>query len=535
MKRYSIVIFIIAALSACTDLDIPPIDRETSATFWDTQEDAINALNTCYPDLFSADRLAYMESLSDNSYTKSGSGWQSVNAVANGNYDADNDWIKGVWRERYAGIRRCNIFLENIEGVSVLSDGVKDIYSAEARFIRAFHYIILTQHYGDVPLVQNVISISASKEIGRSPLSEVQMFIKKELSDVIDLLPYPKNVSDVGRISKGAAVALKARYHLYLSEWDLAAQEAEKLINSSEYAYGLVANYASVFDMANENNEEIILDVQFMPVDREHGIQKSFIPPSQGGYASISPLQDLVDSYLSINGKKITDDSNVDYDSDNPYVKRDPRMQATIIFDGHSWVSQDGSSVTINTAPSSGNDAVGGTSNATETGYYVAKFYDQSARNLVNSGLNLPLIRYAEVLLIYAEAMVEQDKFDASQWDMTIKALRLRAGFVASEALDFPGGDKTILRDIIRNERRVELAMEGLRYYDLVRWGLAQDVLHGKVYGMKASGAGLITHPLTGYIEVEMRNFDASKHYLWPIPQDQADLNPNLLPQNPNW
>ena len=169
---------------------------------------------------------------------------------------------------------------------------------------------------------------------------------------------------------------------------------------------------------------------------------------------------------------------------------------------------------------------------ASPTGYYFRKFYDRTATNY-NSTLNLPVIRFADVLLMYAEALNELGEFDAAAWDNTIRLLRVRAGFTEAGATGFPGGDKEALRTIIRRERRAELAFEGLRIFDIRRWGTAETVLSKPVRGIKVSGGAFNRDP-DGYIIVENRTFASPKHYLWPVPTFESDQNKNLG-QNTGW
>lgn len=162
------------------------------------------------------------------------------------------------------------------------------------------------------------------------------------------------------------------------------------------------------------------------------------------------------------------------------------------------------------------------------TGYYWRKYYDPTATGGFNSGLNLILIRYADVLLMYAEAKNALGQMDASVWDKTIKPLRQRAGFTDPGALSFPAGGN--LTEIIRNERRSEFALEGLRIDDIRRWKIAEQVLNGWAHGAKYGDPSIDN----GYIRAQLRKFEANKHYLWPIPATEMAKN-STLTQNPNY
>ena len=147
------------------------------------------------------------------------------------------------------------------------------------------------------------------------------------------------------------------------------------------------------------------------------------------------------------------------------------------------------------------------------------------------SGLNMIILRYADVLLMHAEALAELGQLDASAWNKTIRLIRERAGFVDATALDFPGGGPEALKNIVRRERRCELALEGLRHKDIIRWKTAENVLNGWCHGLKT---GDVVGADNGYVRIENRVFNPAKHYLWPIPQNERDLNKNLT-QNPSW
>ena len=519
------IVYLIAAVilaTSCSELDLAPQDASSELTYWQTDEDARVFLNAIYADLMNADTYLFLNVLSDDAYTK---GREDFRNIANGNYDPSTGAIADQWRGRYEGIRRTNIFLNHIQDIPQIAEETQASYQAQARFIRAWHYFYLSELYGDVPLVTDEISIEESLTLERTAKDEVARFVAEELSQAIDSLPESYPAEQQGRITRGAAMAFASRVHLYQGEYEEAAALAAQLLGR----YTLFPDYGGLFKMPNEDNEEVLLSLQYVPVDREHDIQYSLLPPSQGGYANFSPLQELVNSYPTQDGLAITDPLS-NYDPANPYQNRDPRLGATLIYDERPWTTFDGTETVIDTSPGVEPDGLNFSSNSTPTGYYVAKYYDPEARNQVNSGLNLIVIRYAEVLLNYAEAKIELGTFTEEDWNITIRAIRERAG-LTEPALAYPGNDPETLRSLLRNERRIELAFEaGHRFFDIRRWRIAEDVLNGWAHGIQTNDSP----DDNGYIRVDFRTFDPAKHYLWPVPQRERDIN-NDLSQNPNW
>lgn len=523
MKKIFLFLSVIWIFSACSsDLDLSPMDSQSELNYWDTEEDAQIFLNSIYADLMSAQDYLYFNALSDDAYTKA---MEEYRNIASGSYGTANGVVAGVWSGRYEAIRRTNIFLNNINEVEEITEDQRTAVTAQARFVRAWHYFNLIELYGDVPLIMDEISIEESLTLERDDSGAILAFIYDELSSAINGLPsnYPANQS--GRITKDAAIAFKSRVHLYNGEYEMAATLAEGLLGD----YSLFPSYADLFKTENESANEILLSLQYIPTFREHNNQYSLIPPSLGGYANFSPLQELVDAYPTINGYSI-DEPEANYDENSPYQNRDPRLSATIIHDEYTMKDFEGNDIVIGTSPGDEPDGLNYSSNSTPTGYYVHKFYDPMARNQVNSGLNLILIRYAEVLLNLAEAKIELGTFSQADWDATIGAIRARAG-LQGDALVFPGNDQNLLRGIVRNERRIELAFEaGHRFFDIRRWEIAEEVLNGWAHGIKTDDSIVDD----GYIRVDERSFDPAKHYLWPIPLSERDINDNLT-QNPNW
>jgi starch-binding outer membrane protein, SusD/RagB family len=521
MKRITLYTLVVVMCMGCADLDIAPIDAQSELNYWQTEEDASTYLNTLYADIMSADTYLFLSAMTDDAYTRR----EDIRNIGNGNYDPSNGFILSQWSQRYEGIRRCNIFLNNIGRVDDLTDDERNQYIGQAKFIRAWHYFLLTQWFGDVPLVTDEISIEQAQSLTRTAKAEIDQFINDELETAISFLPETYPTGSEGRVTKNAAIALKSRFHLYNGQDQVAADLAGQLFGK----YSLFPSYANLFKMDNEFNDEVILDLQYVPINREHNLQYSLIPPSEGGYANFSPFQEFVDTYTMTNGLPIADAAS-GYDENNPYANRDPRLAANVIFDNYNWTRFDGSQIIIDTSPNASPNGINFSSNTTPTGYYVGKYYDRTARSVVNSGLNLILIRYAEVLLNYAEAKVNLETFNSTDWDNTIKLIRQRAGLTGT-ALDFPGTDQDALKQLIRDERRKELAFEaGHRFFDIRRWRIADDVLSGWLHGIKTD----LLPDDGGLQRVDFKTFEPSKHYLWPIPQIERDLNKSLS-QNDNW
>lgn len=527
-----IVISSLASLVSCEDLDLVPTDRETEETFWDKPEDALNVLNTCYEYMYNAEYFFFNETLSDNAFNKSEVDGSNSRNIAEGSYDASHARITNEWSFHYAGIRKCNILLQNVDRVEGLDEALRERIKGEARFIRAFHYFHMTVWYGDVPLVDNVLSVEESQNLTRASQIDVINFINTDLDFAARVLP--KNTAytadDRGRVTKGAALALKARLAQYLGTWSSVITIAEQFFNGEAGNYTLFGNYAGVFKPQNEFNQEVILDLQYVPVQRTHDIQRFFLPKTEGKLVtSIAPTQELVDAYLMNNGMAINNPAS-GYNEAAPYVNRDPRFYSTIVYDGYEWQKPDGTSYTIRTLPGMGANSIDN-NDASPTGYYFAKYYDHTADADNRSGLNLILIRYAEILLMYAEAKNALGQFDVGVWDNTMKIIRQRAGFTDAAALEFNSAwNQQDVEEILRNERRVEFALEGLRIFDIRRWRIAEDVMNGWIHGMRVGDASIDN----GYKRVDFRSFDPSKHYLWPVPQRERDLNKNLS-KNPNW
>lgn len=514
---------VLAAVS-CVGLDTAPYDRETDLTYWSNDPgSALAALNSCYTRLTGMSEMLYMEGASDNAYVK---GLTSTQPIANGSFSTDNGYVKGIWDNYYAGIRSCNELLNNIDKVPGLDADLKARYIDECKTIKAFFYYELYTRFGAIPYTDKVLSVAESETISRTDRADVVANVIRELESVVDanVLPAKYDGADRGRITIGAAKAILAKVYLFEGNYEKVKTVTEDIMDDNTYS--LFGSYSGLFEIRNEYNSEVILDVQYTPAFREHNLMYSFVPPSMGGYSDLAPVQELVDSYIMLNGKGIKE-SGSGYDANNPYENRDPRLAATVMYTGNSYTMADGSTAVIDCIE--GRDGYNTTSDVTPTGFYLKKWWDNTYRLTLQSGLNPILIRYADILLMYAEACVETGDMNETVWNKTIKPIRERAGFTEASALDYNASAD--IKAVVRNERRCELAFEGARYKDIIRWKIAETVLNGNVHGLY-TGAPVGTE--NGFVVLEKRNFDASKHYLWPIPQKDRDINKNLT-QNPNW
>ncbi|WP_143307160.1 RagB/SusD family nutrient uptake outer membrane protein [Chitinophaga vietnamensis] len=535
MKQLLLIIIIAIGLYGCRKLD-QPITREfTETAYWRNTQDALDALSACYEHLSKDDYFYGDEALSDNAYVY-GDGLLAVDKISNGSYDGSNARVKDTWGYYYTTIRRCNEVTNNINKVPAIDSTLKHRILAEARFIRAYAYFQLTAWYGDVPFFTDLISIDDSRKISRTDKNTIQQFVLQELNDIRKDLPVNTALADNdrGRVTRGAAIAMSARVHLFRSEWQAVISDCEQLINnSSNGAYGLFPSYSGLFTVANEYNSEVILDLEYGG-GRTSDKQRMFMPQTIAALRSVLvPTQDLVNDYVMSNGKGISE-AGSGYDENNPYVNRDPRFEATILHHGSKVTDFNGNVQTILTQPGS----VPATNSvddqgASPSGYYFYKYYDRTATNY-QSTLNLILIRYADVLLMYAEAKNELGQMNTALWNQTIQPLRVRAGFTDAGATQFNASlSQDQLRTVIRRERRAELAFEGLRIFDIRRWKTSQDVLNRPVRGIKVSSGAFNKDP-NGYIIVENRIFINPKHYLWPVPTFERDQNKNLS-QNQDW
>jgi hypothetical protein len=517
-------------VTGCKKLDLEPTDRFSESNFWTVDANVYSALNNNYGLMYTSMMFFYNEATSDNAYSTTG----DYALIASGNANASQGQFLNDWRYYYSTIKSCNVFLANVDQNKTLPAATISRLKAENRFIRAFAHFNLTKWYGDVPLIDKDITADEAKTIARSPKATVIKFVTDELEAAAAALPAKEAIpaSENGRISKGAAIALEARVLLY--EGNRMADVitlCERLIRegSTNGQYSLVNNYSDLFSnpVVNKTNNEAILSLQYVPSVRTWSEFFDFAPRSVGGRVSgMAPTQELVDDYITLNGRGIRETGS-GYIETNPYINRDPRLTATVVYDKFNWVRPDGTIKVIYIKPGTDPDASrldeysAASQASSPTGYYWRKYFDPIALTSFTSGANLHLLRYAEVLLTYAEAKQSLGQLDETVWNSTIRLLRERAGFTDAAALSFPGTAN--LTTIVRRERRSELAMEGLRTDDIRRWKIAETVLNGYAHGAKFGDPAIDN----GYIRAQKRTF-TEKDYLWPIPSSEIGLDGNL-------
>ncbi|QMW03084.1 RagB/SusD family nutrient uptake outer membrane protein [Spirosoma foliorum] len=531
MKRinYSLLAFGVAlvgvTLTACDRelLDTVPNDRLSESLFWKTENDARLAANSLYTDLDSTNLISW-DAMTDIAHTNQPFDVQAY--VELGQYDATSAKVFGEWAKAYKGIRACNYLVENIDKVTSTNTTLINQFKGEARALRAYQYVKLASLFGDVPLVTKAISLDESRALARAPISQIWDFVDKELSDAAGLLPTTYAAADKGRFTKGAALGLRARANLLAGRYQQAADAADQVMKLG--IYGLNDTYEKLFTVAAENNKEVLLDRQFIKDTYPINVFNLLAPYSQkSAQSTYVPTKALVDMYETTAGKLITDATS-GYDPANPYANRDPRLKFSVFLTGDVLPS----GITFRPEPTSGTaDAVGNTYIASTTGFNIKKYVNaEDYANPANNGVNIILLRYAEILLTYAEAKIELNQIDASVLS-AINTVRNGRTDVKQPSISSTA-TQAELRTIVRRERTVELAFEGQHLFDIRRWKTAATVIPGPIYGITykdASGA-LATVQVVGINRV----FDASRHYLWPIPQKERNLTPTLS-QNPGW
>lgn len=459
-----------------------------------------------------------------------------------------------AWNTTYANIRRVNVYLSHLS-TTPLSAPLKARTAAEARFLRAWYYFILIKHYGGVPLVGDAIFSATDTPSGKRATYEACVnYIESECNAAAAALPLVNTTLDYGRITKGAALALKARLLLYAASplfngradnmdgllgyptaddarWVKAAQAAKDVIDLGQYQlYELAGGlgFQKVFTL--RKNSEYILAAM---AGNNRTLEAIWDPASRTGSGSAMPYQELVDAFAMNNGKAITDPTS-GYDPANPYANRDPRFNWTILYNDALRLNTSKTITPVSTYAATPASQDGYP--VTKTGYYLRKMLDDNTIASSTSSQTercFPLIRYAEILLNYAEASNEAGNTSIA-YDQ-LRAIRKRAGIAAGTDGNYgiaANLSKEDMRKVLQNERRVELAIEEHRYWDVRRWKIAENVSNKTLHGMKITKTGTTYN----YEIVNIRTpvFTAPKWYLWPIPQGEVNKSLELL-QNPGW
>ncbi len=526
MKKYCIYISLslLLAFSSC-ELDFQPLDSMVDTTYWTSEEDVQKAVNYAYRRLGNTDLQAFISCATDDSY--SWSNWPSdVQYAGNGSATTSTGLFLNTWDHYYKMIASCNDVLDNIDKVATISSDMHNRYSAEVRVLRAYAYIQLTGFFGDVPLIDHIQTIEEFKA-SRTPRSEVTDFVIAELIEVTEnnYLPLEYPANEYGRVTKGAALGLLARGALYNERWQVAIDAAKEIITSGDYDYAIDNDYLSLFNGTNKTSKEIMLAAQYIKGTYTNPMATWIGAPSLTGWGQVVPLKGLIDAYECTDGKTIEESPL--YNPQNPTANRDPRLALTIVLPG-SMVN----GITLDITKSNSPDRLGA-SNASFSGYYYRKYIPADIEGSwdTNSYNDIVLLRYAEVLLTYAEAVVESGNAIDNSVLSAINEVRRRHG-VNMPAVTTTNRDE--LREIIRSERHVEFPMEDNRIFDIRRWKIGEEVMSGTAYGI-LNNFDNSRGDFGNYVKVEDRNFNSQRDYLWPVPLNEIGLNSNLLPNNPGW
>lgn len=546
MKKLIIILLSIFIISCNKNLDKLPLNAPSSESFPTNADELQTALVGCNNPLlqcFGENPFAQVfEMFSDNAANRDLTPNQMWGDPAAG-------YVSSIWNNSYVGISRCNFLLDNLDkaGGNVDKAVIQNV-AAQARFLRAYYYSLLTSFYGDVPYVTRTLSLSEAN-ISRTGKNQVIDSILLELEAIAPNLTQTNQPASM-EISKGAAWALESRVALYNGRWQASIDAAKKVMALENTEYLLAPNYRDLCMLAGNSSKELIWSIHWNYNDITNIAPVSFKSRNAQGYNNRMPTQSLVDSYECIDG--LTIDKSPYYNPQKPYENRDPRLNWTIavpgsVFCGYEYETHKDSltcwNYNVNPAVRIPNqDATN--AYASFSGFAWRKYVDPLELSQGNkTAISTILIRYAEVLLNYAEAKIESNQIDASVYD-AINKIRDRAGM--PEITD--GKTQDELRSIVRRERKVEFAGEGLRYFDIIRWKLAERVLSGPCYGriprgLLASAPAIDENGTPDYTVVsnyqdmrviQVRVFDPAKNYLWPIPAVELQTNKNLK-QNPGY
>lgn len=510
MKKLIYILSAFCLISCSEDyLERGSLTQLAEGNFWQNEKDALLGINGIYENL--QDRVLYSgnlngtaglpqhDSFADNTFNNYK--FEGPGNFVEGRADPSFGFFNAFWTSNYRGIARANIAIDNISRIpdTNIDPETRDQLIGQARFLRALFYINLAIYFEDVPLIQDFQTLEEAY-VPKNTYEEVKSFIITELNMAIDNLPVVYPASQFGYATKGAALALLARFELYNKNFPEVVRLTTEIMG---LGYDLYPNYAELFTPASELSKEVVFSVRFIQDQSNNG--ETFSATYLGiPKVNVQPMPNMVDAYLAIDGLPITESPL--YDPANKQENRDPRLGASVYFEGDIFIK-------YLDRPFRGNTA---------TKYGLKKYVrdDQSADGIGPAsagGQDFYVIRYAEVLLMRAEALAETGQL-AEVYPL-LDQIRTRAGMPTVTEVNGTDLSSTELMEMVKLERRIELAFEGLRFFDVKRWGEVEEAY-----------ARASADPVGPY-NPEYRGRQSE---VFAIPQSEIDANPNLE-QNPVW
>lgn len=566
MKFKTLIIApVLLALTACNDLNLYPLSQANSENWYSDETEIEMSLKDAYRIIFWSFE-SYSPDFLGNAWSDDWMRRDETMYITNATINGETPSIKNQWAYIYKTIARSNTILEKIADGKDIPEAKLNQYRADARFIRACQYSRLISYWGDVPFYTTTLDIDAAFALGKTDKETILTQIYADFDFAAQYLPESYASTESARGTKGAALAMKARIALYNEDYEIARDAASQCMKLG--IYSLHPDFGQYFLTTTKNSPETIFAIPrsiAFGVNFDKWYCTSMTSRLAAGYATQAPSWELFCSFLCKDGLPI--DESPLFDPRNPFRNRDPRCSATIVEFGTQHLG-------FNYQPHPDSTKVykysTGTLVANKDNRTTANTYASYNGLLFKKGVDenfcdedkcadpdFIIARYADVLLMYAEARIELNDIDQSVLN-AMNEVRARAYGVNATTGIYPKittTDQAGLRKILRIERRMEFAQEGpLRYMDLIRWKLAEKVLNKPIYGLldaaslktKIVKAGLWFFPSTPEIDedgiadfkpmydaglikiVAQRAFDASKQYLWPIPSKEVLINPNI-------
>jgi hypothetical protein len=510
MKKWIAILSLVFFAGCSKDfLNKESLTQIGETNFWKTEQDALLGINGIYDVL--QDRILYSGNLNGNAglpmYDNFGDNcYNSYKFEGPGNFmianiDPSGALFSALWVSSYKGIARANAAIENISKIpsTSISDDKKKQLLGQAYFLRALFYMNLAVYYKDVPLILKVQTLDEAY-VPKNTYQEVSDQIIKDLKAAADALPTVYPAEQYGYATKGAALSLMARFYMYNKDYQNALDATTAVMG---LGYSLNPTYSQLFTEQGEYSKEIIFSVRFVQNASNNGetFSSTYLPLPK---VDEQPMPNLVKDYYCTDGLSITQSPL--YSSANEKANRDPRLTATVYFNKDTFLIDSKATFKGNTA----------------TKYGLKKYIRNAASSTGISvysagGQDFIVMRYADVLLMRAEALVELNQLNDVY--ALVDMVRNRVKMPTVEKVEGTGLSQSQLRTIVRHERRVELACEGLRFFDLKRWGMVQQAFQAA-----------IADNIPGYTP----SYRGVKSEIFPIPQSELDANSNLV-QNPDW